>query len=93
MQAGVPQGSVLGPSLFLVYINDISENLVNSALLFADGTSLFCPIFNDKVGEAVFKINRDLAKINDWADRCLIKINPNKTVTMLFSKLQIVNSH
>ena len=42
INVGVPQGSVLGPLLFLVYVNDISENLLSTFRLFADDTSLSC---------------------------------------------------
>ena len=44
--AGIPQDSILGPLLFLIYINDLPENLKSSAKFFADGTSLFSTVYN-----------------------------------------------
>ena len=63
--AGVPQGSILGPLLFLIYINDLSNNLSSTAKLFADDTSLFS-VVND-VNLSQFHLNSDLKKISEWA--------------------------
>ena len=73
--AGVPQGSVLGPLLFLIYINDISENLQGSARLFADNTSLSYSSRN----------LQNLQHLYEWARRWLITFNPPKTEVLLIS--------
>ena len=49
VNAGVPQGSILGPLLLLIYINDLSDKLSSNVELFADDTSLFSVIYDVKV--------------------------------------------
>ena len=58
--AGVPQGSVLGLLLFLIYINDITHNVKCGIKLFADDTSLFTTVQNENV--VALDLNRDLEK-------------------------------
>ena len=91
VSAGVPQGSVLGPLLFLIYINDVTENLKSDCLLYADDTSLF-DIVDDPVTSSQ-KLNNDLYKINDWAQKWLVTINPSKTECMTFSAKRIKPPH
>ena len=60
VKAGVPQGSILGPLLFLIYINDLADGLSSNAKLFADDTSLFSVVHN--ANTTAKKLNNDLVK-------------------------------
>ena len=80
---GVPQGSILGPILFLIYINDIpnSSDLINFQL-FADDTCLFYSHKNLNILEKTF--NEELIRINDWLLANKLSLNVDKSNTILF---------
>ncbi len=84
INAGVPQGSILGPLLFLIYINDIVQNIQANIRLFADDTSLYI-IVDDPINSSNI-LNNDLETIQQWSEQWLVKFNPSKTETMLFSR-------
>ena len=84
VNAGVPQGSVLGPLHFLVYENDISESLLSLTRLYADGSSLFYSATNIIDIEGI--INHDLRIFERWAE-WQINFNPLKTEAILFGHL------
>ena len=76
IKAGVPQGSILGPLLFLIFINDLPDGLQSNVKLFADDTALFC--VDSPVGTAN-ELNLDLKKVNDWALKWKMLFNPDST--------------
>ena len=63
VHAGVPQGSILGPLLFLIYVNDLSDNLTSDAKHFAGDTSLFSVVHD--VNTSAKELNDDLKNVND----------------------------
>ena len=74
VKAGVPQGSILGPLFFLIFINDLSDNLVSNPKLFADDTSLFSVVQYITLSA---KNWNDLKKINKWAFQWKVGLNPD----------------
>ena len=84
IKAGVPQGSILGPLLFLVYVDDIVKDIESDIFLFADDTSLIEYITNPVI--SFDKINRDLQRLYLWSSQWLVSFNPSKTEYIVFSK-------
>jgi len=80
---GVPQESVLGPRLFLIYVNDIATNIKASISLFADDTTLFysdkCPVHLHSV------LTQDLCTLHHWFELWNVTFNPQKTAVMTIS--------
>ena len=89
ISAGVPQGSVLGPFLFLLFINDITNNVTSNIKLFADDTSLYVIVDNvNDLDTPAKKLNDDISLITAWANQWQIIFNPNKTVAITFTRKQ-----
>ena len=73
--AGVPQGSILGPLLFLIFINDLPDSLESMVKIFADDTSLFSLVRDQRTSSD--NLNRDLGRISEWANQWKMSFNPD----------------
>ena len=73
--SGVPQGSVLGPLLFLIYINDLEHIIKSNVKFFADDTMLFSIVKNPLT--TADELNHDLELINRWAFQWKMEFNPD----------------
>ena len=73
--SGVPQGSVLAPLLFLIYINDLPNGLVSICKIFADDTSIFSKVFDKNSSQII--LNNDLSIISEWAFQWKMQFNPD----------------
>ena len=94
ISAGVPQGSILGPLFFLIYINDLSQNLRCSVKLFADDTSLFTMVKDTSA--AASDMNHDLDLIRLWAHNWRMSFSPDprkQAVEVIFSRKNVQTEH
>ena len=94
ISAGVPQGSILGPLFFLVYINDLAADVRCNVKLFADDTSLFTVVEDSNT--AASDMNHDLELIRQWAYDWKMSFNPDpqkQAVELIFSTKRIEMNH
>ena len=99
--SGVPQGSVLGPILFLIYINDLPLEVVSPLSLFADDSKIFTRIISDKNNKGKQNVNlngkevlqRDLNNIKTWAEKWKMEFNVDKCKIMHLGRLNPGNTY
>ena len=88
--AGVPQGSILGPTLFLLYINDLSDDVICDIAIYADDTTIYskCDWASDlwQQLELTSELESDLRDTVDWGKKWLVDFNAGKTQLVSFDR-------
>ena len=88
VHTGVPQGSILRPALFLLYINDLSDNVICNIAIYADNTTLYCKC--DQASdlwqqlELASELESDLQDNVNWGKKWLVGFNTGKTQLVSF---------
>ena len=90
---GVPQGSIMGPPFFNIYVADLQSTVTNRCHQYADDTTLYAHAKPIELGECISSIKSDLTKLEDWADKCNVAINLTKTKCMVISTKQMSTAH
>ena len=90
VNAGVPQGSIIGPTLFLLYINDLPDDVICDIAIYADDTTLYskcdwaCDLWQQL--ELASELGSDLQDTVDWGKKWLVDFNAGKTQLVSFDR-------
>ena len=95
VQFGVPQGSVLGPMLFNLYVTDLQDNLPSTATTFqyADDTTIYTSFRPGNLCQTAEGLNSTLQKLISWSSSAQLALDPTKTEAMLLSTSQMARVH
>ncbi len=88
--SGIPQGSVLGPTMFIIYINDLPDIVESEVFLFADDTKIFRHIRSEKDREI---LQQDLIKLCEWSRKWLVLFHPDKCKLMIVGRKEYDTSY
>ena len=89
--SGIPQGSVLGPLLFVIYINDLPDSIKSNILLFADDTKIFRQV---SCRDDATVLQDDIDALNSWTEKWLLKFNTDKCHVLTLGKFdKIQHTH
>ena len=86
INASVPQGSILGPLLFSIFIDDVVEQCKNNIFLYADDSTIFAPVTSSNGPEVAASLNKDLENIRKWADAWKVTFEPSKCKAIILSR-------
>ncbi len=89
INAGVAQGSLLGPLMFLLYINDIPDDINSNIFLYADDSSLYCTLDKDDYNTAINVLQNDLNKISEWSNKWGLEFNASKSWDVTFKSVSV----
>lgn len=89
--AGIPQGGVLSPLLFSIFINTATENIACNYHLYADDLQLYRHFDKENAVDAVRVMNHDLEEIRMWSQKFGLIVNPNKTQVMVVGSREMLN--
>ena len=78
LKSGVPQAAVLGPPLFLIYINDLPDGINSTCKILTDKTSFFSKVYDTK--KLVSELNYDIEKISYWDYQWKMQFNPDPDI-------------
>jgi len=85
VKSGVPQGSVLGPLLFVIYINDLPECITSTSYLFADDTKVLRKIYSEDDAK---QLQDDIDSLDTWSKKWLLRFHPDKCHVLTLGKFE-----